>query len=60
MNQSLLIWQLSTEASLFDDDKTAKATMGLQIVSAPIVNTVGEDTDDLGGELLMDTDFYQN
>lgn len=41
----------------FADDKTEKATMGLQIVSAPIVNSIGEDTEELGGELLMDSDF---
>ena len=41
----------------FADDKTEKTTMALQIVSSPIVNTVGKDTDELGGELLMDSDF---
>jgi hypothetical protein len=32
-------------------------TIALQIVSAPIVNELGEDTSDLGGELLMDSSF---
>ena len=41
----------------FEDDSTGKVTMALQIVSAPIVNELGEDTEELGGELLMDSDF---
>ena len=41
----------------FEDDSTGKVTMALQIVSAPIVNELGEDTEELGGELLMDSNF---
>ena len=41
----------------FADDKTAMATMALQLASAPIVNELGEDTEELGGELLIDNTF---
>lgn len=41
----------------FDDDNTDKITMALRISSTNIVNEFGEDTDNLGGELLIDSDF---
>ena len=41
----------------FEDDTTDKITMALRISSTNIVNEFGEDTDNLGGELLIDSDF---
>ena len=41
----------------FENDTTDKITMALRISSTNIVNEFGEDKDNLGGELLIDSDF---
>ena len=41
----------------FENDTTDKITMALRISSTNIVNEFGENTDNLGGELLIDSDF---
>jgi archaellum component FlaC len=41
----------------FSSDTTDKITMALRISSNNIVNELGEDTSDLGGELLIDSNF---
>jgi len=42
----------------FADDSTDKVTMALRLVTTQKVNDLGEDIEELGGELLIDDTFF--
>lgn len=44
----------------FGNDPTYKATSVFSLGSLPIANSIGEDTAELGGEILMDQSFFPN